>query len=260
MVRKREVLKEGFSLVEMIIAIAIMAIVMSGVLLLMSYSTNNMRKTTNMVNLQNQSKDAMMHLTTYVQEASDVYWDDDKKLLIVSKTLCNEEGNPAKIEIGQYWFDVSSHDGDGTERGDILFLKNEFPEESGLQLDDIVKDDNSIDYSKIIDNTDYEASSVSSVEGSDPIDPSVESERKKRLLVRDVVGFSCEVNDNSVSESSTPSEEEGEAETEPETEPVAGSPTKMRIGGRYLMINLKLKNELGDAEFENYKEVFLRNQ
>ena len=78
--------KEGFSLVEMIIAIAIVGIVMSGVVLLISYSTNNMRRTSNMVNLQNETKDAMMHMSTYIQEGTDAWFDDgeDKALYIIS--------------------------------------------------------------------------------------------------------------------------------------------------------------------------------
>ena len=105
--------REGFSLIEMIIAIAIVGIVMSAVILLISYSTNNMRRTSNTVNLQNETKDAMIHITTYLQEASDAYWDDANKALYVAKNKKNSDGSIKEMEISCYWrakkSDVEGH-------------------------------------------------------------------------------------------------------------------------------------------------------
>lgn len=78
-------IREGYSLVEMMIAMAITAIVITGLIALLSYGSRNMRITQTMTALQNQAKDASNHLSSYVMEASKTEWDDDKKVLIITK-------------------------------------------------------------------------------------------------------------------------------------------------------------------------------
>ncbi len=112
--------REGFSLVEMIIAIAIIGIVMSVVVLLISYSTNNMRRTNNMVNLQNQAKDGMLHITTHLQEGSDATWVDEKKALIVARKQFNTEGDVTGLEVSHYWMEPDTT----TNHDSFVFVKN----------------------------------------------------------------------------------------------------------------------------------------
>lgn len=98
---------EGFSLVEMIIAIAITSFVMMGVIALLAYSTRSMNDTQARIELQNEAKDAMNHITTYVMEGNKVTWDDAKKALIVKKdTITNEGVTGAAVSVSDefyYW-------------------------------------------------------------------------------------------------------------------------------------------------------------
>ncbi|MEE3468497.1 MAG: prepilin-type N-terminal cleavage/methylation domain-containing protein [Eubacterium sp.] len=300
---KRE-MKEGFSLIEMIIAIAIMAIVMSAILLLMTFSSANMRRTTNMVDLQNESKDAVMHMTTYIQEGSDVHWDDTNKALVVSRIVKDMEGNAEKIEVGQYWFEAetAAPEGAGGEgaggegaggegaggegaggegaggegaggegaggegaggegaggegaggagaavpgstggsiedgkRGVIKFYKRELTDLTGVVVN------GQVDYTKLYELTD--GTNYSHLTGED-------GQKESLLFIRDVIGFGCEIKDNNVAESPDPAPE-GPTPSEPQ-------PT-FNIGGKYVLLKLKLKNSIGDAEFDNIKEIYLRNQ
>ena len=57
---------------ELMIAIAISAIVLLGIVSLLGFGTKNMRLTQARVDLQNQAKDATNHMSTYVMEGSSV--------------------------------------------------------------------------------------------------------------------------------------------------------------------------------------------
>ena len=77
--------RSGYSLVELIIAMGISAIVLASLLALIGYGAHNMRVSQALVALQNQAKDATNHISTYTMEASDVEWDGNKKVLTVTK-------------------------------------------------------------------------------------------------------------------------------------------------------------------------------
>lgn len=102
-------IRKGYSLVEMMIAMAITAIVITGLIALLSYGSRNMRITQTMTALQNQAKDASNHLSSYVMEASKTEWDDDKKVLIITKQSAvqeiDAEGNypTPTVERWYYW-------------------------------------------------------------------------------------------------------------------------------------------------------------
>ena len=87
--------KEGFSLVELMIAIAISSIVLSGVVALIAYSTNSMGQTKARVALQDQAKDAMNHISAYVMEGNEISWDEtgttgaSKVLKVTKKPVVN---------------------------------------------------------------------------------------------------------------------------------------------------------------------------
>lgn len=62
---------KGFSLVELLIAIAVSSLVMLTMLALWSYATNQMAKANQKVQIQNEAKDIMNHIITNVQEGSE---------------------------------------------------------------------------------------------------------------------------------------------------------------------------------------------
>ncbi len=118
--------REGYSLVELLIAMAISAFVLVGLLALLSYGTHNMRITHALVALQDKAKDATNHISTYTMEASDLEWDEDQEILIVTKKAVVQEkdstGNypEPKVEKCYYWKDTNA---DGV--GAIYFAKRD---------------------------------------------------------------------------------------------------------------------------------------
>ncbi len=268
--------REGFSLIELIIAIAIVAIVMASVILLVSYSTNSMRRTTNAVNLQNETKDALLHMTTYVQEASDAHWDSDKKALIVVKKQKNLEGDPVSLEVSHYFFRPETTPGggggddpapsgvpaattapSGETRGVICFYKVTY-KNTDSDWNDRFNEDGSINYSSVAKDYDTVVNDAGGVQSL--------------LFAKNVIKFECVVNENAVDSLSTPGPT---ATTDPLATPTpvpavtptpdsmataAPAPTPITIGGKYVVITINMKNELGDAEFESSKEVFMRNR
>lgn len=104
----KQLQREGYSLVELLIAVAISAIVLAGLLGLLGFGTKNMRLTQTRVALQNQAKDATNHISTYVMEASEVFWDEDKSVL----TICQDKiGLDNKVESTEQFFYWRSGDG-----------------------------------------------------------------------------------------------------------------------------------------------------
>lgn len=85
MERKKKNEADGFSFVEMLIAMAITAIVLSALIALLAYSMRSMNRTQAQVELQNEAKDVLNHISGYVREGNHVTWEKDKKLLIVEK-------------------------------------------------------------------------------------------------------------------------------------------------------------------------------
>lgn len=97
--------RAGYSLIELMIAIAISAIVLTAIVSLIGFATRNMRITQTSVDLQNQAKETLNHMTTYVMEGSTVTWDKDKKQLVITK---NKIGALHQVESSlssYYWLD-----------------------------------------------------------------------------------------------------------------------------------------------------------
>ena len=95
----------GYSLIEMMIAIAISAVVLTTIISLIGFATRNMRITQTSVDLQNQAKEAMNHLTTYVMEGSHVEWDKDKKRLTITKDKIGIDRKTESSLSSYYWLD-----------------------------------------------------------------------------------------------------------------------------------------------------------
>lgn len=118
--------REGYSLVELLIAMAITTIVLGGLITMIGFGTHNMRLAHALVALQNQAKDAMNHMSTYTMEASDIEWDDTKKILVVTKESVSQEKNEEGkypdpvVERCYYWTGKNS---DGV--GGIYFAKGD---------------------------------------------------------------------------------------------------------------------------------------
>lgn len=90
---------KGFSLVEMLIAIAISAVIASALFALMSYASNSMNQTQAKVALGDEAKDIVNHITGYAMEASDAVWSDGGKVLLIKNEAAAE---PEKKEV-IYW-------------------------------------------------------------------------------------------------------------------------------------------------------------
>ena len=97
--------KEGFSLVEMLIALAASSIVMLSIMMIMGFCTSTMRRTQQRVDLQEQAKDAMNHISAYTMEADSAVWSDSAKLLtIVKKTVQNVGTAERKVSATDTYF------------------------------------------------------------------------------------------------------------------------------------------------------------
>lgn len=103
MKKRKKVNREGFSLVEMIIAITISAIVMAAIIALLAYASNSMKVTQARVELQEQAKDATNHISTYAMESADVKWNDTTMCLTVIKEKIGSDGNVESTEEFYYW-------------------------------------------------------------------------------------------------------------------------------------------------------------
>lgn len=67
---------KGFSLIELLIALAVSAVVMTTILALLTYSSDRMAETQQRVMLQDEAKDIVNHVTNVVQEASEANFVD----------------------------------------------------------------------------------------------------------------------------------------------------------------------------------------
>lgn len=191
----KRVEREGYSLIELMIAMTITVFVLAGLLALLGYGTQNMRLTQSMVALQNKAKDATNHISTYTMEASEIVWDEDKEILIVTKKDISQEQNAdgtypdPKIETYYYWKDQ-----DVDHIGGIYFARRD----------------------KVIDPSDATKVTLNA--------------KPDFLLVDDIEDFKCEIEENE------------------------------DTGKKILHMQLKLKNQLDEAEFECKKDVYMRNQ
>ena len=223
--------REGFSLIEMIIAIAIVGIVMSAVLVLLSYATGMMRRTNNTVSLQNQSKDAMLHITTHLQESSEATWDDTNHVLTMAKIRKNDDGSPKNIVVGYYWVDSSllaagggeKTEADEADRGTgglVFYCEHQYPESDTDDVANYLELDGSVDFTKIA--------------LSDSLRSTSEADAS-HTFIRNVTGFNCDVLER-IDDASLP------------------------ISGKTVRVQLALVDASGDATFNNVKDVYLRNQ
>ena len=95
--------RAGYSLIELMIAMAISAIVLTAIIGLIGFATRNMRITQTSVDLQNQAKETLNHMTTYVMEGSHVEWDDNKKQLTITKDKIGADHKPESSLASYYW-------------------------------------------------------------------------------------------------------------------------------------------------------------
>ncbi len=109
--------KDGYSLIEMVISVAVSVVVMMGLVTIMSYVSRSMSVTEAKVSLQDEAKDAMNHLSSYAAEASSFQFNviDGKQVLaltkktVETKTAVPVSGTGAtvdtKTETCFYWRD-----------------------------------------------------------------------------------------------------------------------------------------------------------
>lgn len=95
--------KEGFSMIELLIAIGISTLVMGCVIALMGYASHSMNMTQARIALQEQAKDVTNHISSYAMEAKEVTWDDTRHLLQVKKENIGVDGEVASTEEFLYW-------------------------------------------------------------------------------------------------------------------------------------------------------------
>ena len=250
---KRELNREGFSLIEMIIAVAVAAIVMSAVLLLITYSSNSMNRTGTAVNVQNQAKDATMHITTYLQEGSDAHADTGNNAVIIVNEKKNDKGEVVSADVSYYWF-VS---GDKT----IYFFKDDYKNVNTIGTSEIVpiKDSNDrIDFSKIKSDANtykhflkFKDLQTSTSDGY--------NYKEIRTFVKNCIGFACTENPGTIDVAVTP-DPAATALPIGATPGPSPAPEKKAIGGKSFTIKMALKSENGDSEFTCDKTVYLRNQ
>ena len=93
---------KGFSLIELLIALAVSAIVMTVILALMGYTSNQMAMTQQKVSIQDEAKDILNHIVNYGQEGSSAEWSDSGvKHLIIRN---NSDKAAIKRKEVVYWF------------------------------------------------------------------------------------------------------------------------------------------------------------
>ena len=246
--RKNSKTREGFSLIEMIIAIAIVAIVMSAILVLLSYATGMMRRTNNTVSLQNQSKYAMMHITTHVQEGSEASSFASGQGLVVAKINKRDDGSPYYITISDYWIDsntfasgggtaVVADEADRGKGGKIYFTERRYPE---------YESDGVTPKSGFLPVTDYLQPNKKDVDFTKVALSEADRlalEKDENTFIKNVTGFNCKVVERTSSFAS------GGAFT-----------TGSAIAGNTVTVQLALVDDSGDATFNNIKDIYMRNQ
>ena len=90
-------------MVELMITMAITSIVVGGLIILLSFGARNVKLTQARVALQNQAKDAMNHISTYVMEASDIQWNEATGVLTIVKDKIGLDNSVESTEKFLYW-------------------------------------------------------------------------------------------------------------------------------------------------------------
>ena len=86
--------RDGFSMVEMLIAVAVSAIVMTSLIALLAYTMRSTSRTQTRIAIQNEAKDAVNHISGYVLEGNHVTWKDGPKLLVVERDVEEDQTDP----------------------------------------------------------------------------------------------------------------------------------------------------------------------
>ena len=272
--------REGFSLIEMIIAIAIVGIVMSGVILLISYGTNSMRRTSIQVNLQNQAKDAMTHITTHLQEAADAkFYENDagKHMIVAVKGKDFVNCVPTKLNVCYYW--SGDYDGENV----VYYANWDYPKDWGWGRDTIdpANDDDKVYFDEKGDikydvfleamNAQFDSWNDAQIFGADTL------EAKRPFILCKDVGKFIKGSDDSVSSTSDPSASPEPTPTDPAVTPTGApgpTPTSSSnpvaspdpsavpvvVSGKSVTFTLLLENSNKDTRFKTTKTVYLRNQ
>ncbi len=251
--KKNESSREGFSLIEMIIAIAIVGIVMSGVVLLIMHATNSMRRTTNQVTVQNQAKDALTHITSHVQEsaAAKFYDADDTHVLIMVRPCKYYLSTPQNIDVSVYWLgDYTDPETSETEKV-IYFREWKFPDDwGGTDYSDTGKsawlnDKKDLIFDTILD--DIKTSKFDAAVTSGDIFKEGETEKDPRtfILCKNVETFRKGTVTEAVSGGGV-------------STPIMGDDAA--ISDKSVTFTLKLTSKLKDTEFKTTKTIYLRNQ
>lgn len=119
--------RDGFTLVEMLIAMVVTSIVLLALLMILSYSVRSANVTEARAGIQDASKDAMNHICTHIQEADHVSWDDSKKLLVIQedeyKTVA---GKKKLVKKEKYYYYAGSGN---------LYFKNVTDGDTSLVMD-----------------------------------------------------------------------------------------------------------------------------
>lgn len=94
----RSFFRDGFSLVEMLIAMAVTSIVLVALLMILSYSMRSANITEARTGIQDAAKDAMNHISSHVQEANHMKWDKDHALFILQEDVYVTMAGKKKLE------------------------------------------------------------------------------------------------------------------------------------------------------------------
>lgn len=98
---------EGFSLVELLVAMVITVFVMSGIVTLLSYGTRSMNDTQARAALQDQAKDAVNHISTSVLEGTEINLDEEGRTrgaLLIGKREKKVNETLGVIEESYNWY------------------------------------------------------------------------------------------------------------------------------------------------------------
>lgn len=83
--------RDGFSMVEMLIAVAVSAVVLSSLIALLSYTLRSTNQTQARISLQNEAKDVVNHMASYVMEGNHATWEDASGRLAIEKDMEQDE-------------------------------------------------------------------------------------------------------------------------------------------------------------------------
>ena len=219
--------KEGFSLIELMIAMAITVIVMAGIITLIAYSTRSMNLTQARAALQDQAKDSVNHISIHVMEGSSVAPYNDVvagdsgtrgAILIQNKNI--KQDGTEEFSWDLYWVSAGAASGDP----DMLCfapLADLAAEASQPPIPD------EYEKKKDEDKLPYLASLIPAVETA--------GIQKRHMLCDDVEKFECKVQQNEDPADST-----------------------IKIGRESLYVSMTLKDD--KSEFKCDKEITMRNQ